>query len=134
MFYDAIREGRKGDTKEPESELKADLKKDYYKILGVQPGPRTTTDSIRRAFNHKSTLNDPSRVGFRRCREGDREEQDHAKGVSITEAYAVLSNVELRREYDSEYDSGGGKVFRKTYRGSRGRKRNKGASNDQRRR
>jgi hypothetical protein len=35
---------------EPEKELRFDLSVDYYKVLGVQPGPATVVDSITRAF------------------------------------------------------------------------------------
>ena len=86
---------------EPEKEQRVDLSVDYYKVLGVQPGPATTVDSITRAFKHKGNVHDPSRVSFCRSRDPIFDEHDQRKPATIQDAYAILMNYELRKQYDS---------------------------------
>ena len=98
-------------------QLKIDFNKNYYNILGVQPGPTTATKSIEKAFASRAALFDPSlnvlrppssraapsssRSDAERKKQQHKEKQQRrAKWATIKEAHAVLSDGELRKEYD----------------------------------
>jgi hypothetical protein len=83
--------------KEPEKKPKMNLAVDYYKVLGVQPGPNTTGDSIKRAYKHKVSAFNQSSVTHRRTQDGVLDERLLEK---INEAHAILSDNELRKKYD----------------------------------
>jgi curved DNA-binding protein len=64
--------------------------KDYYEILGVEPG--AADDEIRRAFRSLARQYHPDKSG------GDRLAEDRFK--EINEAYEVLGDPSRRRRYD----------------------------------
>lgn len=64
---------------------------DYYKILGVSK--TATPDEIKKAFRKLAMKYHPDR------NKGDKVAEEHFKKVN--EAYAVLSDPEKRRQYDS---------------------------------
>lgn len=93
-----------GVRKEADWELEKeafDLSVDYYKVLGVQPGGPTTTESIDRAYNYKAALTDPERSTFRRRKDSAGEEDDKSRWAMLQKAYAVLSDWKVRKEYDA---------------------------------
>ena len=78
--------------------------KDFYQILGV--GKSSTPDEIKRAYRKLARLHHPD------ANPGDRGKAEKFKGIS--EAYAVLSDAERRREYDEVrrlVESGGYRHF-----------------------
>jgi curved DNA-binding protein len=71
-------------------------KKDYYEILGV--GKTASEDEIKKAYRQMALKHHPDR------NQGNKEAEEQFK--KINEAYAVLSNKEKRKEYDT-YGMGG---------------------------
>ncbi|HFC47149.1 MAG TPA: J domain-containing protein, partial [Dissulfuribacter thermophilus] len=65
--------------------------KDYYKILGVSKD--ATQEEIKKAFRKLALKYHPDR------HKGDKEAEERFK--EINEAYAVLSDPEKRRQYDT---------------------------------
>jgi len=65
--------------------------KDYYKVLGVSKD--ATADEIKKAFRKLALKYHPDK------NKGDRDAEEHFK--EINEAYAVLSDPEKRKQYDS---------------------------------
>ncbi len=74
---------------------------DYYKILGVEKG--ATQDEIKKAYRKLAVKYHPDK------NEGDKAAEEKFKQIS--EAYAVLSDEEKRKEYD-QFGSAG---FRQRY-------------------
>lgn len=74
---------------------------DYYKILGV--GRKASGDEIKKAYRKLAMKYHPDRT------KGDKSAEEMFKKVS--EAYAVLSDKEKRKQYDTFGDSG----FRQRY-------------------
>jgi curved DNA-binding protein CbpA len=72
-------------------------KKDYYSILGVEPG--ANQNQIKEAYRYKVNLLHPDRLGAlpEQIRERAETELKEVNG-----AYAVLSSPEKRQRYDSE--------------------------------
>jgi len=70
------------------------LKKDYYKILGVEKG--ASGDDIKKAFRKLAGQHHPDKGG------------DEAKFKELNEAYQVLSNNQKRAEYDTYGQNFGG--------------------------
>ena len=66
--------------------------KNYYKILEVEPD--SDFSRIKRAFRKKALEHHPDRGGT------------HAEMVKINEAWEVLSNAQLRRQYDNLLNNG----------------------------
>jgi len=77
------------------------MAKDYYKTLGVSK--TATAEEIKKAYRKLALKYHPDR------NKGDKEAEEKFK--SINEAYAVLSDANKRREYDSFGSAG----FRKRY-------------------
>ncbi|MHB8765578.1 MAG: DnaJ domain-containing protein, partial [Deferrisomatales bacterium] len=73
------------------------MKKDYYQILGVDPG--ADADEVRRAYRRKALELHPDRNG------GSREAEEAFK--ELTEAYAVLGDASRRPAYDAAGPGGG---------------------------
>lgn len=67
------------------------MAEDYYKILGV--GRNATGEEIKRAYRKLAMKNHPDHA------KGDKTAEERFKKIS--EAYAVLSDAEKRREYDT---------------------------------
>jgi DnaJ-class molecular chaperone len=67
-----------------------DIKKDYYKILGVSE--TASQDAIKRAYRKLAKEFHPDTKG------GDKNAEDRFKDIS--EAYAVLKDPKKRKEYD----------------------------------
>jgi len=66
--------------------------KNYYKILDVEPD--SDFNRIKRAFRKKALEHHPDRGGT------------HAEMVKINEAWEVLSNTQLRQQYDNLLKNG----------------------------
>lgn len=80
------------------------LEKDYYKVLGVSPG--ASKEEIKKAYRRLAQKHHPD------ANTGDAEAESRFKEVS--EAHAVLSNDEKRREYDQVRQfaaSGGERIY-----------------------
>jgi curved DNA-binding protein len=75
---------------------------DYYKILGV--GRDATADEIKKAYRKLAMKYHPDKA------KGDKKQAED-KFKQISEAYAVLSNPEKKKEYD-EF---GSQVFRQKF-------------------
>lgn len=67
------------------------MEQDYYKILGVSP--QATLDEIKKAYRTLALKYHPDK------NKGDKQAEEMFKKIS--EAYAVLSNPEKRRQYDA---------------------------------
>ena len=70
--------------------------KDYYRILGVQRN--ASQDGIKRAFRRLARKYHPDTT------EGDKKTGE-GKMKEVNEAYAVLSNPDRRKKYDSDWKS-----------------------------
>jgi DnaJ-class molecular chaperone len=69
--------------------------KDYYKVLGVNKD--ATQDEIKKAFRKLAHAYHPDKKGG-----------DEAKFKEVSEAYAVLSDVKKRQQYDAFGSAGAG--------------------------
>merc|ERR1711997_673588 len=95
-------------------ELKKSLRKDYYKILGVDRN--ANEEEIKKAYRKRALEHHPDRhVGATEDEKADHEK----KFKEIGEAYGVLSDAKQKSRYDagqdldssnssSSYSSGGG--------------------------
>ena len=72
------------------------MERDYYKILGVERGADATT--IKKAYRKLAQKYHPDK------NPGDKSAEEQFK--QVTEAYAVLSDPEKRRQYDQYGDAG----------------------------
>lgn len=81
------------------NELKKSLKKDYYKILGIDQS--ANEEDIKKAYKKRALEHHPDRhVGA-----SDQEKSDHEqKFKDISEAYSVLSDAKKRQRYDVGQD------------------------------
>src|SRR3989344_329467 len=70
------------------------MKKDYYKILGVEKN--ASSDDIKKAFRKLAGQHHPDRGG------------DEVKFKELNEAYQILSNGQKRAEYDTYGQTFGG--------------------------
>jgi molecular chaperone DnaJ len=68
------------------------MNKDFYKTLGV--GKDASGDDIKKAYRKLARENHPD------SRPGDKAAEERFKAIS--EAYAVLSSPEKRKEYDEQ--------------------------------
>ncbi len=78
------------------------VNKDFYKVLGVSKS--ASADDIKKAYRKLARDNHPD------SHPGDRAAEDRFKAVS--EAYAVLSSPEKRKEYDEQRTAFGSGGFR----------------------
>ena len=80
----------------------AEQKRDYYEVLGIQKG--ATEEEIKKAYRKMAKKYHPD------MNPGDKEAEKKFKEAS--EAYAVLSDPEKRRQYDqfghAAFDGTGG--------------------------
>ena len=80
----------------------AENKRDYYEVLGVQKS--ASADEIKKAYRKAAMKSHPDR------NPGDKEAE--AKFKEASEAYAVLSDADKRRQYDqvghAAFDGGAG--------------------------
>src|SRR5258707_4424945 len=74
-------------------EIKYDRASDYYRILSVTP--TASLDDIKRAYRELAKKVHPDRNPTRKARA-------HQQFTQINAAYGVLSNTELRAEYDRQ--------------------------------
>ncbi len=72
--------------------------KDFYQVLGV--GKDASADDIKKAYRKLARANHPD------SRPGDKQAEERFK--SISEAYAVLSSPDKRKEYDEQRSLFGG--------------------------
>ncbi|KAL9547456.1 hypothetical protein MBANPS3_006158 [Mucor bainieri] len=80
-----------------QQQLKLSKKKDYYKLLGVAP----TADSreIKKAYRKKAHEWHPDKYS------GDLEKEEvERKMAEINQAYEVLSDADMRQQYDNGFD------------------------------
>lgn len=80
------------------------VEKDYYKILGVSQ--KATKDEIKKAYRKLAQQHHPD------ANEGDAAAESRFKEIS--EAHAILSNDDKRKEYDHIRQFGGGFGFGNT--------------------
>src|SRR4028118_684634 len=78
------------------------VNKDFYKVLGVSKS--ASADDIKKAYRELARSNHPD------SHPGDKAAEDRFKAVS--EAYAVLSSPEKRKEYDEQRAAFGSGGFR----------------------
>jgi DnaJ family protein B protein 6 len=78
----------------------SDQKLNYYEVLGVKED--TTDEEIKRSYKKLAVKWHPDK-------NQDNKAEAEEKFKSISEAYAVLSDVEKKREYDDLRKYGGGK-------------------------
>ena len=80
----------------------ADSKRDYYEVLGVSKN--ASVDEIKKAYRQTAKKYHPD------MNPGDKEAE--AKFKEASEAYAILSDAEKRRQYDqfghAAFEQGGG--------------------------
>ncbi|XP_014282079.1 dnaJ homolog subfamily C member 7 [Halyomorpha halys] len=96
--FDKSRETRKllNDAK---LELKKSLRKDYYKILGVNKN--ATTEDIKKAYRKRALVHHPDR----HANASDVEKQEQEKKFKeVGEAYTILSDPQKRTRYDNGFD------------------------------
>jgi len=67
-------------------------KRDYYEILGVEK--QATKDEVKRAYRNLALKHHPDRVA------ADKKKQAEEEFKEISEAYAVLSDDQKRKQYD----------------------------------
>ena len=99
----------------------AENKRDYYEVLGVDRGADEAT--IKKAYRQLAKKYHPD------MNPGDKEAEKKFKEAS--EAYAVLSDAEKRRQYDqfghaAFEQGGGGDIFGDLFGGGRSRRANNG--------
>lgn len=78
--------------------LKRSKQKDYYKVLGVSRDADDRT--IKRAYRQLTKQHHPDKAAS----QGVTKEEAEKKMASINEAYEVLSDSELRTQYDNGDD------------------------------
>ena len=79
--------------------LKKSLRKDYYKILGIDKN--ASTDDIKKAYRKRAMVHHPDR--HPNATEGEKKEQEK-KFKEVGEAYGILSDPKKRSRYDSGHD------------------------------
>ncbi|XP_039279076.1 dnaJ homolog subfamily C member 7 isoform X2 [Nilaparvata lugens] len=80
-------------------ELRKSLRKDYYKILGVEK--TASTDDIKKAYRKRALVHHPDRHA--NASEGEKKEQEK-KFKEVGEAYGILSDPKKRVRYDNGQD------------------------------
>jgi len=73
---------------------------DYYSILGISPS--ATQEQIRLAYKKESLRTHPDRLANATL---EQKKDATAKFQAVADAYYVLSDVNRRRDYDTQYQS-----------------------------
>ncbi|XP_076624457.1 tetratricopeptide repeat protein 2 [Colletes latitarsis] len=79
--------------------LKISMRKDYYKILGIDKN--ASTDDIKKAYRKRAMVHHPDR--HPNATEGEKKEQEK-KFKDVGEAYEILSDPKKRSRYDNGHD------------------------------
>ena len=98
---DPSTQGLKQKIQEVKLEIKKSKRKDYYKIMNLDPGAALSEDDIKKAYKKAALKWHPDKHSA--GEEAQREEADKMF-KDIGEAYSILSDPEKKRRYDQGAD------------------------------